>query len=83
MVQVYVAKEVGQPHGKELLKTGASLLVRGTLSETPEGALPLRSSARPSSHSTRLPCHDPDPVSLRQQQLLGAPALGPLALTRL
>lgn len=39
-VQVYVAKEVGEAHGKELLKTGASLLVRGTLSETPEGAAP-------------------------------------------
>eukprot|EP00892_Ulva_mutabilis_P000692 jgi/Ulvmu1/10623/UM066_0002.1 len=38
-MQVFVSKEVAQPHGKELLKTGASLLVRGVLSETPEGAL--------------------------------------------
>lgn len=37
MLQIYIAKEVAGEHGKELLKTGSSLLVRGVLSETPEG----------------------------------------------
>lgn len=46
--QVYMPKEVAEPHGgKDLLKTGASLLVRGTLAATPpevQQAVELRAS---------------------------------------
>lgn len=44
-----MAKELSQEYGKEVLKTGASLLVRGTLSETPEG---LTSTPQP-PHAAR------------------------------
>jgi hypothetical protein len=39
IVQVYMPKQVAGDLGKEVLKTGSALLVKGILSETPEGGL--------------------------------------------